>query len=110
MMEQQQQQQQQFPRQQLQQQQPQQPVPHWQQKLEIAQNVLFCKEVFSQLAREASQTDTAAVPHVVCENQILSHVFPGIQLCIVLLHSTSPQTKTTTTISSSEDPPAGKHN
>ena len=28
---------------------------HWQQKLEAAQNVLFCKELFSQLAREAIQ-------------------------------------------------------
>ena len=26
---------------------------HWQQQLEAAQNVLFCKELFSQLAREA---------------------------------------------------------
>jgi len=26
---------------------------HWQNKLEAAQNVLFCKELFSQLAREA---------------------------------------------------------
>ena len=28
---------------------------HWQNKLEAAQNVLFCKELFSQLAREAVQ-------------------------------------------------------
>lgn len=61
---------------------------HWQQKLEVAQNVLFCKEVFSQLAREAVQSD-AAVPHVVCGNQILSHVFPDIQLCIALCHAHS---------------------
>ena len=26
---------------------------HWQRKLEAAQNVLFCKELFSQLAKEA---------------------------------------------------------
>ncbi len=29
------------------------PEMHWQKKLEAAQNVLFCKELFSQLAREA---------------------------------------------------------
>ena len=29
------------------------PDQHWQRKLEAAQNVLFCKELFSQLAKEA---------------------------------------------------------
>jgi mediator of RNA polymerase II transcription subunit 17 len=36
----------------------------WQKTLEFAQNVLFCKELFNQLAREAVQLQ-APIPHVV---------------------------------------------
>lgn len=65
------------------------PVPteaYWQQKLEVAQNVLFCKEIFAQLAREAVQSKSS-IPHIVVGNQIITNVFPGIQLSIVLCHS-----------------------
>ncbi|XP_057367018.1 mediator of RNA polymerase II transcription subunit 17-like [Daphnia carinata] len=53
----------------------------WTSKLETAQNVLFCKELFSQLAREAVQLQ-AAIPHMVVGNQITASLFPGIQLSI----------------------------
>lgn len=46
---------------------------HWQQKLEAAQNVLFCKELFNQLAKEAVQLQ-AAIPHMVIGNQITATV------------------------------------
>jgi len=46
---------------------------HWQQKLEAAQNVLFCKELFNQLAKEAVQLQ-AAIPHMVVGNQISATV------------------------------------
>lgn len=59
---------------------------HWQQKLEAAQNVLFCKELFSRLAMEAVQLD-ASIPHMVVGNQIMATVLPGIQLLIGLCHS-----------------------
>lgn len=60
----------------------------WQKSLEYAQNVLFCKELFNQLAREAIQLE-AAIPHVVVGNQIRATLLPGIQLIISLCHSTS---------------------
>ena len=63
---------------------------YWQKKLEFAQNVLFCKELFSQLAREAVQLQ-AVIPHVVIENQIRATLLPGIQLIISLCHTTSYQ-------------------
>ena len=65
---------------------------HWQQKLEAAQNVLFCKELFSQLAREAIQLQ-APIPHMVVGNQITACLFPDIQLLITLCHSTKPEGK-----------------
>lgn len=46
---------------------------HWQQKLEAAQNVLFCKELFARLAAEAVQLD-ASIPHMVVGNQIMATV------------------------------------
>ena len=46
---------------------------HWQQKLEAAQNVLFCKELFNQLAKEAVQLQ-APIPHMVVGNQIMATV------------------------------------
>lgn len=67
---------------------------HWQQKLEAAQNVLFCKELFSQLAREAIQLQ-APIPHMVVGNQITACLFPDIQLLITLCHSTKPEAKAT---------------
>lgn len=60
----------------------------WQQSLEYAQNVLFCKELFNQLAREAVQLQ-ASIPHVVVGNQIRATLLPGIQLIISLCHSTA---------------------
>lgn len=45
----------------------------WQQKLEAAQNVLFCKELFNQLAKEAVQLQ-ASIPHMVIGNQITATV------------------------------------
>lgn len=67
---------------------------HWQQKLEAAQNVLFCKELFSQLAREAVHL-RAPIPHMVVGNQIMATVLPGIQLIIGLCHSTGNDKKPT---------------
>ncbi|XP_002732468.3 mediator of RNA polymerase II transcription subunit 17-like, partial [Saccoglossus kowalevskii] len=64
----------------------------WQEKLEAAQTVLFCKELFAQLAREAVQLK-APIPHLVVGNQIVSHVFPGIQLRITLCHETNIEKK-----------------
>lgn len=52
---------------------------HWQQKLEAAQNVLFCKELFNQLAKEAVQLQ-AAIPHMVVGNQISATVCKQIVL------------------------------
>lgn len=72
---------------------PQKPVElHWQNKLEAAQNVLFCKELFSQLAREAVGLQ-APIPHMVVGSQITASLFPDIQLIISLCHSTGAQDK-----------------
>ncbi|XP_063842068.1 mediator of RNA polymerase II transcription subunit 17-like isoform X2 [Scylla paramamosain] len=60
----------------------------WQQKLEKAQNVLFCKELFNQLAREAVKL-TPSIPHLVVGNQITATIFPGIHLLVGLCHSDS---------------------
>ena len=49
------------------------PDTHWQKKLEAAQNVLFCKELFSQLAREAVHL-RAPIPHMVVGNRIMATV------------------------------------
>jgi len=66
---------------------------HWHQRLEAAQNVLFCKELFSQLAREAVQLEDP-IPHMVVGNQITASLFPGIQLIIGLCHSSVQDKKT----------------
>ncbi|KAK6635996.1 Mediator of RNA polymerase II transcription subunit 17 [Polyplax serrata] len=68
------------------------PEQHWQQKLEAAQNVLFCKELFNQLAKEAVQLQ-GLIPHMVVGNQIMATVLPGIQLIIGLCHSTGNEKK-----------------
>ncbi|XP_016341102.1 mediator of RNA polymerase II transcription subunit 17 [Sinocyclocheilus anshuiensis] len=49
----------------------------WHLKLEAAQNVLLCKEIFAQLSREAVQIKSQ-IPHIVVKNQIISQPFPGI--------------------------------
>lgn len=77
------------------------PDVHWQQKLEAAQNVLFCKELFNQLAKEAVQLQ-APIPHMVVGNQIMATVLPGIQLIIGLCHSTSNDKK-------AQNPPPAKN-
>uniref|UniRef100_A0A4W4EST4 Mediator of RNA polymerase II transcription subunit 17 n=1 Tax=Electrophorus electricus TaxID=8005 RepID=A0A4W4EST4_ELEEL len=58
----------------------------WHLKLEAAQNVLLCKEIFAQLSREAVQIKSH-IPHIVVKNQIISQPFPGLQLSISLCHS-----------------------
>ncbi|XP_075721922.1 mediator complex subunit 17 isoform X5 [Rhipicephalus microplus] len=63
------------------------PETHWQQRLEAAQNVLFCRELFAQLAREAVQLQPS-IPNLVVGNQITAALFPGVQLCIGLCHRT----------------------
>uniref|UniRef100_A0A6I8NY06 Mediator of RNA polymerase II transcription subunit 17 n=1 Tax=Ornithorhynchus anatinus TaxID=9258 RepID=A0A6I8NY06_ORNAN len=62
--------------------------PYWQTKLEAAQNVLLCKEIFAQLSREAVQIKSP-IPHIVVKNQIISQPFPGLQLSISLCHSSN---------------------
>ncbi|NWR66607.1 MED17 polymerase, partial [Bucorvus abyssinicus] len=52
--------------------------PHWQTKLETAQNVLLCKEIFAQLSREAVQIKSQ-IPHIVVKNQIISQPFPDLK-------------------------------
>ncbi|XP_037088914.1 mediator of RNA polymerase II transcription subunit 17-like [Pollicipes pollicipes] len=59
---------------------------HWNDRLEAAQNVLFCKELIAQLAREAVQLQ-AKLPHMVIGNEITSTIFPGMHLVIGLAHS-----------------------
>ena len=71
---------------------------HWQKKLEQAQNVIFCKELFTQLAKEAIELQ-APVPHTVVGNQIACSLSPdykqpsGIQLLITLWHKTGSKRK-----------------
>ncbi len=60
----------------------------WQKKLENAQNTLFCKELFFQLAREAVCLSTS-IPHMVVGNEITASLFPSIQLIIALRQVTS---------------------
>jgi mediator of RNA polymerase II transcription subunit 17 len=66
---------------------------HWKTKLEQAQNVIFCKELFAQLAKEAIQLQ-APVPHMVVGNQISCSLFPDIQLLITLWYKTGSERKT----------------
>uniref|UniRef100_A0A8D8YLW0 Mediator of RNA polymerase II transcription subunit 17 n=2 Tax=Cacopsylla melanoneura TaxID=428564 RepID=A0A8D8YLW0_9HEMI len=83
------------------------PDMHWQQKLEAAQNVLFCKELFAQLAKEAVQLQ-APIPHMVVGNQIMATVLPGIQLIIGLCHSAGSDKKNKDG-STSSLPPKSEH-
>ncbi|XP_059051415.1 mediator of RNA polymerase II transcription subunit 17 [Achroia grisella] len=75
---------------------------HWQQRLEAAQNVLFCKELFARLAAEAVQLD-ASIPHMVVGNQIMATVLPGIQLLIGLCHNNGQNNSNTHPESSEHD-------
>lgn len=63
----------------------------WQEKLETAQNVLFCKELFCHLATQAVQYQFV-IPTTVTGNQIILALFPDIKLYITLVHYT-PNTK-----------------
>lgn len=65
---------------------------HWQKKLEQAQNVIFCKELFAQLAREAIDLQ-APVPHMVVGNQISCSLLPDIQLLITLWYKSGKEGK-----------------
>ena len=78
----------------------------WQEKLENANNVLFCKEVFAQLAREAVQVQLP-VPTIVMGNQIIATLFPGVQLSIALCHS-SPGSKQNQTANNPPAPPVSR--
>ena len=51
----------------------------WQRKLESAQNAIFCRELFAQLAKEAIMLQ-APIPHMVVGNQITASLFPDIQV------------------------------
>uniref|UniRef100_A0A1B6MQ02 Mediator of RNA polymerase II transcription subunit 17 n=1 Tax=Graphocephala atropunctata TaxID=36148 RepID=A0A1B6MQ02_9HEMI len=75
---------------------------HWQQRLEAAQNVLFCKELFNQLAKEAVQLQSP-IPHMVVGNQIMATVLPGVQLIIGLCHSGGTGKKASTPQKQSPD-------
>ncbi|XP_046442913.1 mediator of RNA polymerase II transcription subunit 17-like [Daphnia pulex] len=75
----------------------------WTGKLEAAQNVLFCKELFSHLAREAVQLQ-AAIPHMVVGNQITASLFPGIQLSIHFQSSQSVGVEKRQPVSNSTSP------
>lgn len=63
----------------------------WQEKLEAAQNVLFCKELFANLAAQAVQYQFV-IPTTVTGNQIILALFPEVKLYITLVHKT-PNTK-----------------
>ena len=63
----------------------------WQEKLEAAQNVLYCKELFCHLANQAVQYQFV-IPTTVTGNQIILALFPTIKLYITLVHRT-PNTK-----------------
>jgi len=65
---------------------------HWQQQLEASQNVLFCKELFSVLAREAVGLNTMPIPPMIMGNQITATLFPGTNLVIALCHSINEKT------------------
>ncbi|KAH9382624.1 hypothetical protein HPB48_023172 [Haemaphysalis longicornis] len=68
------------------------PRPTGSSALEAAQNVLFCRELFAQLAREAVQLQPS-IPNLVVGNQITTALFPGVQLCIGLCHRTLQEGK-----------------
>lgn len=82
---------------------------YWQPKLEAAQNVLFCKELFAQLAREAVQCQPS-IPNLVVGNQIITSLFPGVQLSIGLCHSTKQdRVKSNINVNPNEHKPVLEH-
>ncbi|KAG9511393.1 putative RNA-binding protein Luc7-like 1 [Fragariocoptes setiger] len=85
----------------------------WQEKLEQAQNVLFCKELFAQLAKDAVQSQYY-MPTTVTGNQIVVALFPDTKLSISLLHKDQAQQKREKKDRQStpnhKDVPDGKHN
>lgn len=80
----------------------------WQQKLEFAHNVLFCKELFSQLAREAVQVQLP-IATLVMNNQIVATLFPGVQLSIGLCHTAFPNKNSKSKEASSAIPRGKEH-
>lgn len=69
----------------------------WQEKLEAAQNVLFCKELFRHLANQAVQHQFV-IPTTVTGNQIVLALFTDVKLYITLVHRT-PDTKSSKELS-----------
>lgn len=59
----------------------------WQEKLETAQDVLFCRDLFNLLAKEAVSFQFN-IPTTVTGNQIVLSLFPDVKLYISLIHST----------------------
>ncbi|ESO09492.1 hypothetical protein HELRODRAFT_97598 [Helobdella robusta] len=59
----------------------------WSKRLELAQNVLFCKELFAQLYQEAMKHQSR-IPNMACGNHIVCHLFPDVKLFISLCHTT----------------------
>lgn len=71
----------------------------WQETLDNAQDVIFCKELFSQLAKEAVQYQFV-IPTTVTGNQIVIALFPNVKLVINLIHFT-PYSKSSAKLSDS---------
>nr|CAB3263729.1 mediator of RNA polymerase II transcription subunit 17-like [Phallusia mammillata] len=69
--------------------------PLWHRVLCNAQNVLFCRELFARLSKEAVQQKTlgTASPIVVIGDTITTNIFPKIQLRVQLLFSKTHPTK-----------------
>nr|XP_026693944.1 mediator of RNA polymerase II transcription subunit 17-like [Ciona intestinalis] len=63
--------------------------PSWHKKLCQAQNVLYCKELFAHLTKEAVQYKNvgAIAPIVVIKDTISTEIFPSIRLVVKLIHS-----------------------
>ncbi|XP_067942006.1 mediator of RNA polymerase II transcription subunit 17-like isoform X2 [Watersipora subatra] len=74
----------------------------WQTKLETAQNIIFCKELFSQLSREAFKLNST-ISHMVVNNQIIVHLFPGFKMHLMYVHSDT-EDKAVSTVAPVSDP------
>ena len=63
--------------------------PVWHRKLCNAQNILFCRELFARLSKEAVQNKSkgTASPIVVIGNKLTTRIFPDVELCVELLFS-----------------------
>lgn len=62
--------------------------PHWQQRLECAQNILYNEELYSRLAREVVQLKLP-IPPIAANKQIIASLFPGLHLSISLFHNSN---------------------